>query len=292
MPALAVGYKKLCPQVPKPYHNCLDIFSKSKGTSLPPQHPYNHQIELEPGTTLPFSPIYSLSKVEQLALKEFLNENLANQFIHPSQSPTGAPIPFIKKKDGSLHLAINYQGINRITKKDRYLLPLIPVLLDCLCSAHKFTEINLCSAYNLVHIADGDEWKTAFCTRFSAYEVLVMHYRLTNAPTSFQHFMNNIFKDLLDIYVVIYLDNILIFSADPASHQKHICKVLCQLCTNSLFTKIKKCKFSIATTSFLSFVISPEGFQTDKLKIQVICNWPTPQKVKDVQLFLSFANFY
>jgi hypothetical protein len=155
-----------------------------------------------------------------------------------------------------------------------------------------FTKIDLHSAYNLVHITNSDEWKTDFHTRFSSNEFLVMHYGLTNAPASFQCFMNNIFKDLLDVYVVIYLDDILIFSADPASHQKHIGKVLCQLCTNSLFAKIKKCKFSVTTFSFLSFLISPKDLQMDKLKIQVICDWLTPQKFKDIQLFLSFTNFY
>jgi hypothetical protein len=175
---------------------------------------------LEPGTTPPFSLIYSLSEVK-LALKKFLDENLTNSFIHPSQSPAGASILFIKKKDSLLHLTVNYQGINKITKKDRYPLPLIPDLLDHLHSACMFTKINLHSVYSLVCIANGNEWKTAFQTRFGSYEFLVMHYRLTNAPASFQAFMNNIFKDLLDIYVVIYLDDILIFSADPTSHQKH-----------------------------------------------------------------------
>jgi hypothetical protein len=291
-PVLAAKYDALCSQVPAQYHNYLDVFSKSKGTTLPPRRPYNHKIDLDPGTTPPFGLIYSLSEVEQLALKTFLDKNLVNQFICPSQSPAGAPVLFIKKKDSSLHLAINYRGINKITKKDRYPLPLIPDLLDHLCSACIFTKIDLHSAYNLVRIAAGNKWKTAFQTRFGSFEFLVMHYGLTNAPASFQRFMNDIFKDMLDVCVVIYLDDILIFSTDSDSDQKHVLEVLHQLCTNSLFTKIEKCKFSITTTSFLGFVISPEGLQMDESKIQVICNWPTPQKVKDVQSFLGFTNFY
>jgi hypothetical protein len=289
---LAAEYDALHPQIPQQYHNFLNVFSKSKGTSLPPRRTYDHKIELEPGTTLPFGLIYSLSEVEQLALKMFLDENLANRFIRPSQSPAGALVLFIKKKDGSLCLTVDYHGINKITKKDRYPLPLIPDLLDHLCAAHVFTKINLRSAYNLIHIVEGNEWKTVFHMRYSSYEFLVMHYRLTNTPASFQRFMNDIFKDMLDVCVIIYLDDILIYSADPNKHKEHVTEVLCQLRTHSLFAKIEKCEFSVDTTSFLSFIVSPNGLHMDKLKIQVIRDWPTPQKVRDIQLFLGFTNFY
>ena len=161
-----------------------------------------------------------------VALRNFLDKNLANEFIRPSQSSASAPILFIKKKDGSLRLAVDYRGLNRITKKDRYPLPLIPDLLDCLHAARSFTKIDLCGAYNLVCIADGDEWKTAFRTHYRSYEFQVMHYGLTNAPASFQRFMNDVFKDLLDICVVIYLDDILIYSEDPATHTTHVLEVL------------------------------------------------------------------
>ena len=136
------------------------------------------------------------------------------------------PILFICKKDGSLRLAVDYQGLNRITKKDRYPLPLIPDLLDRLRSANMYTKINLHGAYNLVRIAEGDEWKTAFHTRYSSYEFQVMHYGLTNAPALFQRFMNDVFKDMLDICVVVYLDDILIYSDNPEVHVQHVNKVL------------------------------------------------------------------
>src|SRR5258706_3691568 len=119
-----------------------------------------------------------------------------------------------------------------------------------------------------------------------------MHYRLTNAPASFQHFMNDVFKDLLDMCIVVYLDNILIYSENPLKHKKHVREVLQQLCTHSLFVKLEKCEFNIDTTSFLGFVISPDSLSLDESKIQVIRDWPTPRKVKDVQSFLGFANFY
>ena len=181
-----IEIEMLRPNVPTEYHDYLDVFSKSKGTTLPPRCSYDHKIELEDGATPPFGPIYSLSEVEQLALRQFLDENLSNHFIRPSQSPSGAPILFIKKKDGSLRLAVDYRGLNRITRKDRYPLPLIPDLLDRLHAANVFTKIDLRGAYNLIRIAEGDEWKTAFRTHYGSYEFQVMHYGLTNAPASFQ----------------------------------------------------------------------------------------------------------
>jgi len=119
-----------------------------------------------------------------------------------------------------------------------------------------------------------------------------MHYSLTNTPTTFQWFMNNIFKDLLDVCVVIYLDNILIYSEDQLEHKKHVCQVLQQLWDNNLFAKLEKCKFDVNTTNFLGYIISPEGFHMDNLKVQVIQEWLVPRKVKDIQLFLGFTNFY
>ena len=285
-------YEALHQAIPIAYHDYLNVFSKSKGMTLPPRRSYNHKIELEGGTTPPFRLIYSLSEVEQFALCQFIDENLANHFIRPSQSPSGAPILFIKKKDGSLCLVVDYCGLNRITKKDRYPLLLIPNLLDCLRSTRVFTKIDLHGAYNLVCIAEGDEWKTAFRTRYSSYEFQVMHYGLTNTPASFQRFMNDCFKDLLDVCVVVYLDDILIYSENPDEHATHVHEVLRRLRANSLFAKLEKCKFDVDTTSFLGFIISPEGLKMDDAKVQIIRDWLTPRKVKDVQSFLRFTNFY
>jgi len=273
--ALAAEFNELWPQIPKDYHDYLDVFSKRKGMTLPLRRPHDHHIDLMDDTTPPFGPIYSLSEVEQLALREFLDENLKNQFIRPSQSSAGAPILFIKKKDGSLRLAVDYRGLNKVTKKDRYPLPLIPDLLDHLHSTRIYTKLDLRGAYNLVRIASRDEWKTAFRTRYGSYEFLVMHYGLTNAPASFQRFMNEVFKDLTDVCVVIYLDDILIYSDNPDEHLKHVRKVLRRLCANNLYAKVEKCAFSVDTTDFLGFVVGPDGLRMDESKIQVIRDWPT-----------------
>jgi len=170
-----------------------------------------------------------LSKFEQEILKQFIDENLINGFIHSTSSPHGVPVLFMKKKDGSLWLYVDFHGLNRITKKDRYPLPLISDLLDSPRKARIYTKIDLRHAYHLVHIAEGDEWKTAFCTRYGAFEWSVMPFGLTNAPAAFQRFMNDMFFDLLDVCVVVYLDDILIYSDDITQHQSHIKEVLKRL---------------------------------------------------------------
>jgi len=167
-----------------------------------------------------------LSKFEQETLKEFIDENLTNGFIRSTSLPHGALVLFIKKKDGSLRLCVDFRGLNRITKKDRYPLPLISDLLDSPRKARIYTKIDLRHAYYLVYIAEGDEWKTAFRIRYGAFEWSVMPFGLTNAPAAFQYFMNDVFSDLLDVCIVVYLDDILIYSDDITQHRSHVKEVL------------------------------------------------------------------
>jgi hypothetical protein len=149
---------------------------------------------------------------ELQSLGDYLTENLAKGFIRHSKSPTSAPILFVKKKDGSFRLCVDYRGLNKISKKNRYPLPLISGLLDWLHTGKIFTKIDLRGAYNLLMIRLGDEWKIAFRTCYGHFEYTVMPFGLTNAPVVFQHLMNNIFGEYMDEFVVVYLDDILIFS--------------------------------------------------------------------------------
>jgi len=207
--------------VPSEYHKFADIFSKTKAETLPPHRPYNLKINLEEGAQPSVGPIYSLSASKQEALKEFIEENLNMGFIQPTSSPHGAPVLFVKKKDGSLHLCVNFHSLNRISKKDCYPLPLISDLLDSPRKARVYSKIDLHHAYHLVHIADGDEWKTAFRTCYGSFKWSVMPFGLTNAPVAFQQFMNDIFSNLLDVCVVIYLDDILIYLNNMSEHHQH-----------------------------------------------------------------------
>ncbi|CCO35846.1 Retrotransposable element Tf2 155 kDa protein type 2 [Rhizoctonia solani AG-1 IB] len=154
-----------------------------------------------------------------------------------------------------------------------------------------FTKLDLRWGYNNVHVKEGDEWKTAFQTKYGLFESLVMTFGLTNAPAAFQYFMNNLFQDLLDVYVIIYLDNILIFSKNEVEHKFHVHEVLQRLEAAQLFCKGSKCKFHRTQVEYLGIIVSNQGFSLDKLKIQAVQEWLVPTTVKQVQSFLGFANF-
>jgi hypothetical protein len=279
-------------KIPSEYHDFADVFDKGKASQLPPHRPYDLKIELEEGTSPPLGTIYSLSPVELEALRKFLDENISYGLLRSSSSPHGAPVLFVKKKDGSLRLCVDFRGLNQITKKDRYPLPLIADLLDSPSRAKVYTKIDLRSAYHLVRIAEGDEWKTAFRTRYGSYEWLVMPEGLTNAPAAFQRFVNSVFADMLDVCVIVYLDDILIYSQDLASHKKHVREVLLRLRKHRLYAKPEKCAFHTTSVEYLGYLLSPDGLTMSSEKIQAIVDWPEPRKVKDVQSFLGFANFY
>ena len=197
--------------IPEDYHESAD--------TLPPHHSYDLKIEID--STPPLNCMYSLSQSELETLRSFINEHVNLSFIQPSKSPHSAPILFIKKKDGHLQLCVDYHGLNWITKKDHYPLPLLSDLLDALKKAHMFTKIDLHHAYHLVQITEGEEWKTTFYTHYGSFEWPVMPFGLTNAPATFQRFINDIFSDLLDVCVIIYLDNILIYLGLRASSGMH-----------------------------------------------------------------------
>ena len=194
--------------IPEQYKDFEDVFQKKNADMLLEHRPYDCAIDLLEGAQPPFGPIYNLSQTELAELRKYIDENLAKNFIRHSKSPAGAPILFVKKKDGSLRMCMDYRGLNKVTKKNHYPLPLISGLLDQLGRARIFTKIDLKGAYNLVRIKEGDEWKTAFRTRYGHFEYNVMPFGLTNAPAVFQHMMNDIFREHLDDFDVIYLDDI------------------------------------------------------------------------------------
>ena len=278
--------------LPARYHDFSDVFEKKNADRLPEHRLYDCPIDLQEGAHPPFGPIYGLAEPELEALREYLKENLAKGFIQPSKSPAGAPILFVKKKDGSLRLCVDYRGLNRVTVRNRYPLPLIPELLDRLRTGRVFSKIDLRGAYNLVRIKPGDEWKTAFRTRYGHFEYKVMPFGLTNAPAVFQHMMNHIFREYLDHFVVIYLDDILVFSSSMEEHTRHVRLILTKLREHGLYAKSEKCEFDRTSVEFLGYVISPPGITMDPRKVATIHDWPIPTRLKEVQSFLGFANFY
>ena len=196
-------------KVPQEYMDLKPVFSKSHAVSLPPHRPYDCAIELLPGTSPPKGRLYSLSPSEREAMNRYISDSLAAGIIRPSSSPAGAGFFFVGKKDGSLRPCIDYRGLNDITIKNRYPLPLMSTAFELLQGAQFFTKLDLRNAYHLVRIREGDEWKTAFNTPTGHYEYLVVPFGLTNAPAVFQALVNDVLRDFLDIFV--YLDDILIF---------------------------------------------------------------------------------
>ncbi|KAJ1598131.1 hypothetical protein NDA14_005673 [Ustilago hordei] len=199
---------------------------------------------------------------------------------------------FVPKKDGGLRLCVDYRGLNEITVKNRAPLPLIEEQLFLLRKARIYTKLDLRAAYNLIRIAKGDEWKTAFGTQLGLYEYLVMPFGLANAPAHFQSFINDIFRDIIGVYVVVYLDDFLIFSDTEEVHVKHVTEVLTRLRNNRLFAKLSKCEFHTKTVEFLGYIIKPTGIEMDPEKVRTVKEWPMPESVHDIQRFLGFANFY
>ena len=236
--------------VPEEYLDFANIFSKTKASILAPHREYVLKIELEEGATLPPGRLYSLSPVELETLRAFINENLRFGFIQPTSSSHAARVLFVKKKDGSLWLCVDYWGLNKISKKDRYPLPLISDLLDSPSQVKVYTQIDLRHAYHLVRIAKGDEWKTAFWTCYGSYEWQVMPFGLTNTPAAFQRFVNSVFADMLDVCMVVYLNDILIYSDNMEDHVKHVQEVLRHLRQHKLFAKPEKCEFHLDSVEY------------------------------------------
>ncbi|UTT89454.1 hypothetical protein NDA17_006493 [Ustilago hordei] len=278
--------------IPKPYQHLRDVFDEVEADKLPHHTEHDLHLELIEGGKPPQGPLYLKGPKEMSELRRYLDENLEKGFIRPSKSPARSPVLFVPKKDGGLRLCVDYRGLNEITVKNRAPLPLIEEQLFLLRKARIYTKLDLRAAYNLIWIAKGDEWKTAFGTQLGLYEYLVMPFGLANAPAHFQSFINDIFRDIIGVYVVVYLDDFLIFSDTEEVHVKHVTEVLTRLRSNRLFAKLSKCEFHTKTVEFLGYIIKPTGIEMDPEKVRTVKEWPMPESIHDIQRFLGFANFY
>ncbi|KAK3510407.1 hypothetical protein QTP70_005899 [Hemibagrus guttatus] len=225
-------------------------------------------------------------------MEEYIEKTLAVSHIRPSTSPAAAGFFFVGKKDGGLCLCIDYRGLNAITLCYPYPLPLIPVALEQLRGARFFTKLDLRSAYNLVWIREGDEWKTAFHTTHGHYEYLVMPFGLTNASVVFRSLINEVFQDILGKWVIAYIDDILVYSTSLEEHVHHVQAVLSRLQQHHLYIKPEKCEFHRTTITFLGYMILRQGVEMDLTKVHAVTEWPNPTMIKELQQFLWFVNFY
>jgi hypothetical protein len=278
--------------VPCKLHHKWFAFSKHRSGVLPPHRDHDHAIDIEEGAKVPNLPIYNLSRKELDILREYLDKALEKGWIRPSKSPAGAPILFVPKADGTMRLCVDYRGLNKVTIKNRYPIPLVSEMLDRLSKAKVFTKLDLRDAYHRLRIKKGDEWKTAFKTRYGHFEYLVMPFGLANAPATFQSYIHRALGGLLDRVCVVYLDDILIYSENEEDHDGHVEEVLDRLVEWGLFAKASKCTFSTKSVEFLGFIATPDGVVMDPERVRTITEWPEPSSYKDIQVFLGFANFY
>ncbi len=267
------------------------LFSEEEALKLPPHRDYDCVIDLQPNPAPARGKVYSLTQEEDRVLKEWINECLQKGFIRPSSSPWASPCFYVKQKN-KLRLCMDYRALNSQTIKDRYPIPLIVELLRELSKGRYFTTLDLRGAYNFLRIKAGHEFKTAFVTKYGQYEFLVMPFGLANAPAQFQRFMNDLFRDKIGNYVLVYLDDIVIYSNDLESHKKHVAEVLEILEANDLKCKPEKCHFYQESIKYLGYIISANGISMDPEKVEAITEWPTPRNVKQLQTLLGFANFY
>ena len=266
-----------------------DVFPDDN-SGLPPDREVTFTIDLIPGTEPIYIPPYRMAPAELRELKAQLEELLSKGFIRPSISPWGAPVLFVKKKDGSLRLCIDYRQLNRVTIRNQYPLPRIDELFDQLQGSRVYSKIDLRSGYHQLRVQESDVPKTAFRTRYGHYEFLVMPFGLTNAPTAFMDLMNWVFQPYLDRFVIILIDDILVYSGSLEEHSEHLRIVLQTLRERQLYAKLSKCQFWLDRVTFLGHVISVEEVSVDPQK--AVVNWKSPKNVSEVRSFLGLAGYY
>jgi hypothetical protein len=287
-------------KLPAHFHDLLRAFDPKEAEKLPPHRGsgVDHAIKLEEvdgkKAEAPWGPLYSMSRDELLVLRKTLTELLDKGFIRVSNSPAAAPVLFVKKPGGGLRFCVDYRGLNRITRKDRYPLPLIYETLRNISKARWFTKLDVVAAFHKIRIAEGDEWLTAFRTRYGLYEWMVTPFGLANAPSTFQKYINWALRDYLDKFCSAYIDDILIYSSGSLNqHRQHVRKVLQRMIDAGLQLDIDKCEFEVKSTKYLGFIIEAgKGLRMDPDKIKAISEWESPTSVKGVRSFLGFANFY
>ena len=269
-----------------------DVFPDELPNELPPKRAVDHEIELKTDARpVSISP-YRLAPVELEELKKQLNELLEKGLIRPSKSPWGAPVLFVKKKDGSKRLCIDYRALNKMTIKNGYPLPRIDDILDRVSGSKYFSSIDLRSAYHQIRVAENDIPKTAFRTRYGHYEFCVLPFGLCNAPATFQTLIDSILSDLIDQGVIVYLDDILIYTKTEEEHLRILTEVLQRLREHKLYGKLSKSEFMKSEIEYLGHVLSSEGVRPTEEKVKSISNWPTPTNQKEVMQFLGLCNYY
>jgi hypothetical protein len=256
---------------------------------MPPDHDIEFLIELLPGTPPISKRPYRMPVNELVELKKQLAEVQDKGVIHPSSSPQGAPVLFVEKKDGTQRMCVDYRSLNEVTIKNKYPLPWIEDLFDQMKGASVFSKIDLRLGYHQLKIWESNIPKTKFCTLYGLYEYTVMSFRLTNAPAYFMYLMNKVFMESLHKIVVVFIDDILVFSKMEEEHEKHLRLILEKLRSNKLYAKFSKCEFWLTKVAFLRHVISARGVSVDPGKVKDVLNWMPPTTASEIRSFLGLA---
>lgn len=267
-----------------------DIFAES--VSLPPHRRHDHRIPLktnqEPISVRPFRyPQYQKAEIERM-VQEFIDSGI----IRPSTSPFSSPVLLVKKADGTWRFCVDYRALNSVTIKDKYPIPIINEFLDELYGANFFSKVDLRPGYHQIRVKEEDICKTAFHTHERHYEFVIMPFGLTNAPVTFQSFMNDIFRPFLRKFVLVFFNDILVYSRTWADHLQHLRTVLGISVAHQLKAKLSKCQFGTSRVEYLGYIITADGVSVDPTKINAVQNWPVPTTVKDVRAFLGLAGYY
>ena len=269
-----------------------DVFPDELPPGLPPLRGIEHRIDLIPGAPLPNKAPYRVNPEETKEIQRQVKHLIDHGHVRESLSPCAVPVILVPKRDGSFRMCSDCRPINAITVRYRYPIPRLDDMLDELCGATIFSKIDLKSGYYQIRIQEGDEWKTAFKTKFGLYEWLVMPMGLPEAPGTFMRLMHYVFRPYIGEFVVVYFDDILVFSKSLKEHVTHLRTVLQTLRKEKLYANMEKCLFGVDKLVFLGFVVSSKGVHVDESKINAIKTWPKPTNLQQVRSFLGLASFY
>lgn len=278
--------------VPEPYREFLDVFNPQAAKELPPHRRQDLGFELIPGKPLPNARPYPMKEEERRELQAEIDRLLSQGFIRPSRSSIASPVLFVKKPNGGLRLCVDYRVLNDATVKAKCGMPLTQETLTMLSSAKYYTKFDIIAAFNTLRIKAGQEYLTAFTTRYGLFEYLVVPFGLSNGPAAFQGYANEVMTGILDRFVTMYMDDVFIFSEDLETHRQHVKEVLTRLRKARLYVDIAKSEFEVQEAKYLGLIISTEGIKMDPAKVKAVADWAVPQHLKDVQAFLGFCNFY